>query len=212
MWVPDQTRFYVRYRDPSFGTFNGDEITVRGSYDIAFKLPPVPSDGNYEIRVWNNANVGTAGGVSTDRGIVQFYFHQAAPEDKDTYWRNWNWIPEDIPVDLRLQATDARIGMVADDDSRYSGMSDAEKEAAITLNDRAMRIRGYARAIDSYGTSNSLRTDKNCYRKIICNEYLRANNDYYIRMRQVYEEDGVFPFSFIEIVPKSIYEGNEDRH
>ena len=52
----------------------------------------------------------------------------------------------------------------------------------------------------------------NCYRKIICNEYLRADNDYYIRMRQVWEEDGVYPFSFIEIVPKSVYEGNEDQH
>ncbi|MBR5707182.1 MAG: fasciclin domain-containing protein [Bacteroidaceae bacterium] len=211
-WVPDQTRFYVRYRDASFGTFNGDEITVRGSYDIAFKLPPVPSDGNYEIRVWNNANVGTAGGTSTDRGIVQFYFHQAVPDDKDIYWRNWNWSPEGIPVDLRIQATDPRIGMVADDDSRYSGMTEAQKEEALTLSDRAMRIRGYARGVDSYGTSNSLRADRNCYRKIICNEYLRANNDYYIRMRQVFEDDGVFPFSFIEIVPKSVYEGNEDRH
>ena len=211
-WVPDQTRFFVRYRDAAFGTFNGDEITVRGSYDIAFKLPAVPADGNYEIRVWNNANVGTAGGVSTDRGIVQFYFHQAIPDDKDIYWRNWNWTPEGIPVDLRLQATDPRIGMVADDDSRYNSMTAAQKEEAITLNDRAMRIRGYARGVDSYGTSNSLRADKNCYRKIICNEYLRANSDYYIRMRQVFEDDGVFPFSFIEIVPKSIYEGNEDRH
>lgn len=208
-WVPDQTRFYVRYRDKGFGTFNGDEITVRGSYDIAFKLPSVPSDGNYEIRVWNNANVGTGGVGSTDRGIVQFYFHQAVPEDKDLYWRNWNWSPEGIPVDLRVQATDPRIGMVADDDARYNNMTEAEKDEAITLSDRAMRIRGYARAMDSY---KSLRSDKNCYRKIICNEYLRADNDYYIRMRQVFEDDGVFPFSFIEIVPKSIYEGNEDRH
>ena len=82
-----------------------------------------------------------------------------------------------------------------------------------------MRIRGYLKAIDSYtkgqstdNTGDPIRGDDNCYRKIICNEYLRANNDYYIRMRQVYEDDGVFPFSFIEIVPKSIYEANEDQH
>ena len=98
-------------------------------------------------------------------------------------------------------------------------MCDAEKEQAIYLNDRAMRIRGYMKALDSYtsGTSSDntgdpIRVDENCYRKIVCNEYLRANQDYYIRMRQVYEEDGVFPFSFIEIVPKSIYEGNENGH
>ena len=208
-WVPEQTRFYVRYRDKGFGTFNGDEITVRGSYDLAFKLPAVPSDGNYEIRAWNNANTG----VGSDRGIVQFYFHQASPADNDIYWRNWNWIPEDIPVDLRITGDDARIGRVPDDDSRYDGMTDAQKDQAIQINDRAMRIRGYMQAMDSYGNgSNPLRDDRNCYRKIICNEYLRADNDYYIRMRQVFDDDGVFPFSFIEIVPKSIYEGNEDRH
>ncbi|MBO6078813.1 MAG: fasciclin domain-containing protein [Bacteroidaceae bacterium] len=212
-WVPDQTRFYVRYRDKGFGTFNGDEITVRGSYDLTFKLPPVPSDGNYEIRAWNNANQGVGGASSSDRGVVQFYFHQAVPSDKDTYWRNWDWVPEDIPVDLRLTGDDARIGRVPDNDSRYDGMTAEQKELAIQVNDRAMRIRGFMQGMDSYGNgSNPLRDDKNCYRKIICNEYLRADNDYYIRMRQVFDDDGVFPFSFIEIVPKSIYEGNEDRH
>ena len=98
-------------------------------------------------------------------------------------------------------------------------MTDAQKKEAIYLNDRAMRIRGYLKAPDSYTNSSSsdnsgdpIRVDQNCYRKIICNEYLRADNDYWIRMRQVFEDDGVFPFSFIEIVPKSIYEGNEDQH
>ena len=212
-WVDNQTRFYVRYRDAAFGTFNGDEMTLRGSYDLAFRLPPVPSDGNYEIRFWNNANTGVGSG--TDRGIVQFYFHQSVPSDASTYWRNWNWIPEDIPVDLRITGKDARIGMVLDNDSRYDSMTDEEKEIAINANDRAMRNHGYMKAMDSYGNgSNPLRLDAsgNCYRKIVCNEFLRANQDYYIRLRQVFADDGVFPFSFIEIVPKAVYEGNEDKH
>ena len=217
-WVDEQTKFFVRYRDASFGTFYGDEITVRGSYDIAFRLPPVPSDGNYEIRVWNNSLASSSS--QNDRGIAQFYFHQYNPSvDATTYWRNWDWTPEGIPVDLRIGGGDARIGMVADDDDRYTSMTTSQKAQAIYLNDRAMRIRGYLKPMDSYTKSTSsdntgdpIRGDENCYRKIICNEYLRANNDYYIRMRQVYEDDGVFPFSFIEIVPKSIYEANEDQH
>ena len=216
-WVEDQTKFFVRYRDASFGTVYGDELTVRGSYDLAFKLPPVPSDGTYEIRMWNNSLASSGRG---DRGIVQFYLHQYNPTvDKDIYWRNWDWDPQGIPMDLRLGGGDARIGMVPDNDSRYDGMSDNEKAQAIYLNDRAMRIRGYMKALDSYtsGTSSDntgdpIRVDQNCYRKIVCNEYLKADTYYYIRMRQVYEEDGVFPFSFIEIVPKSIYEGNENQH
>lgn len=198
-WVDKQTEFYVRYRDAGFGTFNGDEMTVMLSYDIAFKLPPVPSDGNYEIRVWNNANVGVG---NADRGIVQYYYHESEPVDADLSWRNWNWIPQGIPVDLRIQADDSRIGWVSD--------SDLGDDEAIASNERSMRNRGYMKAMDSYG---SLRGDKNCYRKIIGNEYMRANTDYWIRMRQVYSGGtGVNPFSFIEIVPKSIYENNEDKH
>ena len=109
--------------------------------------------------------------------------------------------------------------MVPDDDDRYSGMTEAQKDQAIYLNDRAMRIRGYMKALDSYtsGTSSDntgtpIRNDQACWRKIVCNEYLKKDSYYYIRMRQVFEDDGVFPFSFIEIVPKDIYEGNENRH
>lgn len=216
-WVEEQTKFFVRYRDKSFGTYNGDELTVRGSYDLAFKLPPVPADGTYEIRVWNNSLASSGRG---DRGVVQFYLHQYNPAvDEDLFWRNWDWAPEGIPVDLRIGGGDARIGMVSDDDDRYEQMTDNEKQEAISLNDRAMRIRGYMKAPDSYTASQTtdysgspIRTDENCYRKIICNEYLKADNDYWVRMRQVYEQDGVFPFSFIEIVPKSVYESSEDQH
>ncbi|MCQ2067631.1 MAG: fasciclin domain-containing protein [Bacteroidaceae bacterium] len=202
-WVDEQTEFYVRYRDASFGTFNGDEMTVMKSYDIAFKLPPVPSDGNYEIRIWNNAMKGTN---VADRGIVQYYFHQTDPADRSLNWRNWTWNPEGIPVDLRIDGSDGRIGWISDSDLDND-------EELIEINDRGMRNRGYMKAMDSYGTSSALRADKNCYRKIIANEYMRASTDYWIRIRQVYSGGtGVNPFSFIEVVPKSVYENNEDRH
>ena len=203
-WVDEQTAFFVRYRDASFGTFNGDEMTVMYSYDIAIKLPPVPSDGNYEIRMWNNAMAGTA---VADRGIVQYYFHEVVPADKGMEWRNWTWIPEGIPVDLRIDGNDSRIGWIKDSEFQQDadgGVSNIE------ANDRGMRNRGYMKAPDSYG---SLRDDANCYRKIVANEYMRANTDYWIRIRQVYSGGtGVNPFSFIEIVPKSVYENNEDKH
>ena len=202
-WVDKQTEFYVRYRDAGFGTFNGDEMTVMYSYDIAIKLPPVPSDGNYEIRMWNNA---ISGSQSADRGIVQYYFHQTVPADKEMGWRNWNWIPEGIPVDLRINGEDSRIGWVKD--SEYEQSDD--KDALIEANDRGMRNRGYMKAPDSYG---DLRGSADCYRIIVANEYMRASTDYWIRIRQVYSGGtGVNPFSFVEMVPKSVYENNEDKH
>ena len=216
-WVENQTRFFVRYRDASFGTYNGDELTVRGSYDLAFRLPPVPADGTYEVRIWNNS---LAGSDNNDRGVVQFYTHHYNPTvDDGLFWREWDWKPQGIPIDLRIGGDDGRIGMVPDNDDRYSDLTATQKEQAIYLNDRAMRVRGYLKAPDSYTKSAStsysgdeIRTDNACYRKIMCTEYLKADNDYWVRMRQVYEDDGVFPFSFIEIVPKDIYEGNEDKH
>lgn len=215
LWVEDQTKFFVRYRDKTFGTYNGDEMSIRGAYDLAFKLPPVPTDGTYEIRMWNNSLASNPS--MCDRGIVQFYMHRYNPvEDGSVFWRNWKWDPQGIPVDLRLGGDDSRIGMVSDNDERYDDLSAAAKNEAIKLNDRAMRIRGYLKAPDSFtsGSNNDdpIRYSTDCYRMIVATEYLSAENDYWIRMRQVYEEDGVFPFSFIEIVPKSIYEGSEDQH
>lgn len=215
LWVEDQTKFFVRYRDKGFGTYNGDELSIRGAYDLAFKLPPVPTDGTYEIRMWNNSLASDPS--RCDRGIVQFYMHRYNPvEDGSVFWRNWKWDPQGIPVDLRLGGGDSRIGMVSDNDERYDGMTAAAVKEAIKLNDRAMRIRGYLKAPDSFTTNGNnedpIRYSTDCYRMIVATEYLSAENDYWIRMRQVYEEDGVFPFSFIEIVPKSIYEGSEDQH
>ena len=209
-WVEGQTGLYVRYRDKNFGTFNGDELSIMRNYDISLKLPPVPSSGTYELRVWNNAISGL-GDNAADRGVVQFYYHEATPGDDTIYWRNWYWEPEDIPVDLRITGDDGRIGMVLDNSDEIKNLlTPQEREAAIDANDRAMRNRLYMKAMDSYG---SLRTDKNCYRKIVWRRYMRDNTDYYLRMRQMYTSGvGVMPFSFIELVPKDVYEGNEDKH
>lgn len=209
-WVEGQTGLYVRYRDAGFGTLNGDELSIMYNYDISLKLPPVPKSGTYELRVWNNAISGLGDGAA-DRGVVQFYYHEASSGDDTTYWRNWYWEPEDIPVDLRITGDDGRIGMILDNSTDITSLlTEKEQQEAIDANDRAMRNRLYMKAPDSYG---SLRTDKNCYRKIVWRRYMRDNTDYYLRMRQMYTSGtGVMPFSFIELVPKDVYEGNEDRH
>lgn len=219
-WIEDQTHIFVRYRDKSFGTYNGDELTIRGAYDFAFKLPPVPADGTYEIRIWNNSMAASGSSYHNYRGIVQFFLHQYNPgSDEDTFWRNWDWIPEGVPVDMRLGGNDPRIGMVPDNDSRYDDMTESERKEAIFKNDRVMRTRGYMKAPDSFTLTSSndnigdpIRYNRDCYRYIICSEFLKSDTDYWIRMRQVYDEDAVYPFSFIELVPKSVYDGNEDMH
>lgn len=203
------TQFFVRYRDNTFGCYNGDEMTIRGIYDFTLRLPPVPEDGTYEVRIWGNSLGSSA---QNDRGIAQFYFREGKGEFK----------PCGIPVNLGVKSiTESQIGAIMDADiwgsSQYS--TNEEKEAAIIANDKAMRNRGYMKAPDSYAPSNNddkiLRKDKNCFRKIVCNEYMKAGTDYYLRLRQILEnEAAVCPFNIVEIVPKDVYEGviPEDRH
>lgn len=205
----DAAQFYVRYRDATFGCFYGDEMTIRGIYDIIFRLPPVPEDGTYEVRIWGNSLGSTS---QNDRGIAQFYFREGN-------YGEFN--PCGIPVNLGVKSiTEPQIGAIMDD--QFEG-TDEEKEQQMLANDKAMRNRGYMKAMDSYCTSshstkdaaNSLRADKSCFRKILCTEYMKAGTDYYIRLRQVLQnESAVCPFNILEIVPKDVYDGAipEDRH
>ena len=189
-----ETEFWVRYRDASFGTVYGDEMTIKNVYDITFKLPSVPVDGTYEIRIWNNSIYSLKSQGKQDRGVAQFYFKGQGEQ----------WQPCDIPVDLRLSNKSPLIGLVKWDDIKND-------EELILQNERATRNLGYMRAPDIYKDLHTNETD--CHRKIITNQYMRADGTYYLRLRQILEA-GVIPFSFIEIVPKDIYAGEtpEDRH
>ncbi len=44
-------------------------------------------------------------------------------------------------------------------------------------------------------------------------EYMRANNDYYLRIKQVLQDDesAQFLFDYLELVPKVVYDNTEDK-
>lgn len=212
----ESTQFWVRYADQSFGCWMGYEMTIRGIYDICMKLPNVPFDGTYEIRLWVNSmsNYQATYGGANPRGIVQFYFSDGQLDEfGDKVWRACG-----IPVDLRIAGGDARIGNIKDSEIESTYGDDAKEY--IDLFDKAMRNRGYMKGMDSYNPSGSqdqnLRSDVDCNRKIVCNEFMRADGTYYLRMRQVMDtESADFPFNFVEVVPKSVYENDtnpEDKH
>ena len=210
---------YVRYREASFGYYYGDVLMISGDFDVVFKLPPVPEDATYEIRHMNNS---LAGSGRSNRSIVQYYFYEGDDNDNPAEWITWNWEPCGDPVDFGLGGSDEKIGMIADDDDRYCVMTVSEKNQAIYQNDLALRSLGYMKAPDSYTSSLSsdntgtpIRDDQACWRKIVCNHYFSANKNYYIRIKKVDNRlDSNCPLNFLEIVPKSIYDGPvpEDRH
>lgn len=90
----------VYYLEPhtNWMNYQGDEMMALGSYDITFRLPPIPA-GTYEIRFGYAANV--------KRGVAQIYF--------DTK-------PVGIPLDIRILASNPKIGWINDAETSDNGI------------------------------------------------------------------------------------------
>ena len=184
----------VRYMDRYWDIVNHDEVTVRGTYDISFKIPAVPESGFYEVRI--GTNVPSSEYDRRNYGKILFYSRN----------QNDEFIPCASPVDMTIWPEDSRIGYVRDDD-----MSEQEIQA----NDKLMHSHGYMKYPDSYATNGSiLRSHPGCFRKIACEMYMEAGQDYYLRLKQL-DNPTYIQLNFMEIVPYSIYSGEngpEDRH
>lgn len=197
----EETELWVRYRNNTFTSFFGDEMTLRGIYDVTFRLPPVPTAGTYEIRMFVCAmsDESLANPIG-DRGVVQYYL---------------NGVPCGIPVDLRYNQTNPKV--TGDGKTANKPETDEEIEE-VNLKTKAMHSRGYMLAMDTYAAQGSINLcwDRNdCLRKIITTDYLYPDKDYYLRIRLVLDNpDACCPFNTLELVPKSIYQGDipEDRH
>ncbi|MDR1120949.1 MAG: fasciclin domain-containing protein [Dysgonamonadaceae bacterium] len=150
----------------------GDEVSIRGWYDFTLRLPPVPP-GTYEIRFGYNAREW--------RGITQLFI------DGEICG---------IPIDLKINGNDPRVGWIADEETMDNGVE----------NDKMMRNRGYMKSgnsiiNESYG--NILRNSVNDLR-IIVGTFVFTEYDYhYFRAKNVESEDAEFHLDFIEYVPVS---------
>lgn len=126
------------------------------------------------------------------RGVAQIYLNDA---------------PCGIPLDLRLTGADPSVGWVSDDE-----LGDEE---AIEAYDHAMHNRGLMKGIDSYEGYGTQRENNHILRPILVKDYFEPDRDYYLRIRQVLDNDKTtFQMDNIEIVPKSVFQGDvpEDRH
>ena len=113
---------------------------------------------------------------------------------------------QNMDFDFSFRNLDANVGWEADTD-------DEEENKAI---DKAMRNRGFMKAMDSYGsTSEPFRTYNNDVRRILVKQYLRADQEYWLRFRQILEGSTLYmSIDYIEICPKDVYDSpdGEDRH
>ena len=195
--VSENTVFFVQRPKTQWWNMGGDEFNFLGTtYDIEFRLPTVPP-GNYELRM------GDAG--MFDRGIAQVYV------DGD---------PVGIPVDLRYQADDSRVGGIYGND--FTNMSPEEKEE----NARTMKNNGYYRGPRSVYTYNNnvgeqykvptyvpgsdcglMNENAYTFRRKLADVVIEPNKHHTLRFRSVWVQGnnmGCFMIDYIELVPYSI--------
>lgn len=177
--------------------YEGDGVDIQGQFDMYVKLPPVPHDGTWQLRLSFRAN--------SHCGIIQNYIAcvpSGVPVDRN------DWDPLGIPVDLRVNMTDPSVGWVKD--------SELDGEAAITSLDKSMKNRGWMKgsAVQTINDASTPHRDINTMgRLLLMTDYIKSNMDYYIRIKQILDsKDGEFLFDFIEWVPKTVYDNNEDRN
>lgn len=174
--------------------YQGDEFLFCGLYDFTLKLPPVPVDGTYEIRM--------GVGMNPMRGMAQIYFGSEP----------YKLSPAGLPYDMRqtVSATNTEIPWVADTDD----------EAVNAENDKNMRNHGYMKG-PKYFTITNGKADTPvrersgttaCVRRIIVNADMKSGQSYYLRFKTALKKlDSQFFLDYFEIVPTSIYNGAQSE-
>ena len=200
------THLHVRNRVLSFWSFEGDELTIIGQFDIAVKMPPVP-EGDWEVRIFSCYGF-------NNRGIIQFYFGPGKEVDGKVVG---DLQPCGIPLDMRPGGTNARVGWKSD-----ASLGD---EDAIAAFDKAFRNRGWMKGMGCFGSGASgetgggmgtaFRQQDNTLRKIITRFHSDGKSDYWLRCQQKLESvTNTMNFDALELCPSSVYNNEyyaEDR-
>lgn len=181
---------YFVYRRPHdyYDCYEGDEMNLFGNYDITFKIPPVPYEGEWQVRM------GYA--QEPTRGIAQVYFDGK---------------PQGIPLDMTIALNDASIlgsSWVSD----YTSMTTTQ----LSEDQKTLKNKGYYRgAAGGYryngagGTTTTVfATQTQTFRIVLCTVHMDPNQDHFLRIRSVSSKmgnDNEFMLDYLELVPKSIY-------
>ena len=177
------------YRRPhwNFWSYEGDEFNLFGDYDFTFRVPPVPYEGEYQIRL---------GFCALDtRGVAQIYFDGK---------------PQGIPVDMRKRLSDETILGDQFGTKKWADMTDEEKAE----DQKMLKNLGYYRGAyggyhSSGSTINEFVDNPRTYRLVLCTVHINPKKDHYIRVRCTSSSklgnNNEFMMDYLEIVPKSVY-------
>lgn len=190
-WYTEATKWrYVPYWDSGNYNLQGDEINIIGQYDFTFKLPPVPYEGTWELRI--------CAPEIMHFGMFQVYLGT----NKN------NLSPIGLPLDFRLPSSSPVIGWEAD-------TRDVTRNTEI---DKAMRNHGYMKNCMHDGGPNGgnpvvvpMRAATGDYirlRKVLWDGVMSPDKTYYVRIKSVLENTRTCcMLDYFEFVPKHVYNG-----
>ena len=179
----DATHMHVRNRVLNFWSYGGDELLVKGRFDLSVKLPPVP-EGDWELRF------ATCVGFDS-RGIVQFYIDD---------------VPQGIPFDMRPGGQDSKIGWKSD-----SSLGDEEMIAAFDKEFHNRQWMKGPKTYNSGSDDGNVyytnfRDADNTLRKVVGVFHSDGKTDHWFRMQQKMEsENNEMPCDYIELCPSTVF-------
>jgi len=190
---------YFIYRRPRMGfwSYCGDEFICQDNFDVTFRIPPVPTEGDYQVRL---------GYAAMDiRGIAQVYFGTEGHLE-----------PQGIPLDMRRNLSHETIlgSTYWNAHTDYDKLTDDEKSEEL----KELKNKGFYRGCQGgqrSGNLSEIRSNTgqlfsnipNTLRIVICTVHMEPSKDYYLRFRCVSEGLGnnEIMLDYLELVPKSVY-------
>ena len=175
--------------------YNGDQLLVCGRFDFVMKLPPVPVDGTYELRLGTSNN--------ELRTMVTVYFGDSP----------YNAQPVGLPIDQR----EAVSNIPGNPWKQDTGDEETDRE-----NDRNLRNQGYMKGPNAMMPSGTKAGDDGTYatcrttegapalRRILTTTRMESDKTYYLRFKSAIDlTTAQFVLDYIELVPKSVFNGKD---
>lgn len=181
----------------AYNAYQSDTFQGWGDYDLAIKLPPLPTN-TYEFRIFYTP--------MSHGGMMQFYMGSSSSIQ--------SMIALDIPLDVRILKEDPRIGSTPFYEEDDLGVS----------SDASLRNRGYMRGLFSYvdhpeygdgnDTDHNMRSDARnaSFRKIMGRIQMKQSEEHWFRIKNVIPNDGnlarKWQFDYIEFVPIDVVDND----
>ena len=171
--------------------YQGDQFMALGLFDFTIKLPPVPMDGTYEIRM--------SVGHNPYRGMAQIYFG----DDPNKL------MPAGLPYDMRQPFNK--------NSASHPYYEDTHDWSVNLENDKRFRNQGYMRGMKYCMVQNgkadrSVRSDKNTNRKVLLTADMKANKTYYLRFKSALKKtDSQFFIDYFEFASSKVFNASKSE-